>query len=213
MKKIFFTALIFFSGKSILYAQVDVINTILIVPDSNTVFIGVENIFEIVHAAKGEYILKAISSQIQRSEKLNSFIVKPHALGVDTFCVLKEGRTIYSKAFTVSYLPPPIAILGAIEKNIVPKEQVIAGRGLFVKKHNCTCLENWVVRSYTLKIQSRNIKEEDAIIYINGNLLPDKVIVIIQSLSKNDVITFDDIKAVGPTGRIVTLRPISITIQ
>jgi len=213
MKKIVVTVLLFFAGMTILSAQVDVINTILIVPDSNSAFIGVENKFEVLPAVKEIYTLKANSSQIQQAEELNSFIVKPHAPGVDTFYVLKDGKAIYAKVFTVSYLSPPAAILGAIDKSTATKEQVIASKGLVIKKYNCRCFEYWAVRSFILKAQSRNIKEEDTIVYVNGNLLPDKAIAIIRSLSKNDVITFDNIKAVGPGGRIVTLRPVSITIQ
>ena len=101
MKKIFFTVLLFSASTSVLYAQIDIINTTLIEPDSNTAFIGIENIFEIVSAAKEEYVLKTSSSNIERTQKSNTFTIRPHSAGVDTFLVLKEGKPVYSKVFTV----------------------------------------------------------------------------------------------------------------
>jgi len=213
MKKIFFATLIFFAATDLTHAQVDVINASLIIPDSNTAFVGVQNIFEIVNADKGTYTLLANSSSIEASQKLNSFIVKPHFAGADTFQVIKNGKTVYSKIFKYSYLPMPDIMLGSLDKKEASREEIVANKALLIKKYNCKYLESWKVISFVLKTKSNTIKQEDTAIAINGNLLSDKANAFIQSLAKNDVVTFDDIHVMSGDGRTVILHPFSINIK
>jgi hypothetical protein len=213
MKKIIFAAFSIFAGTDFIYAQVNLINSSLIIPDSNTAFIGVQNVFEIVNADKATYTLKANSTSIQPAEKLNSFIVKPHSAGADTFQIIKNGKTVYSKVFTRIFLPPPQAILGSIVKDVASKEEIIANKGLVVNAFNFKGVIGMPIRYYTLKIKSNAIKDEDKVIVIAGSLLSPKAITVINTLTPGDLVTFDEIQARTPDTRIVTLKSFSITIK
>ena len=213
MKKIVFTTFILCTASHLLCAQIKVINASLINPDSSNAFVGVENMFDIVNVGKQPYTLKANSSSIQSTQKFNSFIVKPHSAGIDTFEIIKNGKTVYSKVFTLSYLPPPEVALGAITKNTASKEEIIANKGLFVRAYNFKRWGETVILTFTLKIKSNNIKEADETITINGNLLSEKAIAVIRTLMHDDVITFDNIKARGVDSRTISFRPFSITIK
>lgn len=213
MKKTIFAAFIFFATTNIICAQINLINSSLIIPDSNTAFIGVQNVFEILNTDKARYTLKANSSSIQPAEKINSFIVNPHSVGVDTFHVIKNGKPVYSKVFTLSFLPPLQATLGSLTKDVASKEEIIANKGLLVKACNFRKMGELTIISFILKIKSNNIKEGEESIANNGNLLTEKAISVIKSLTHNDVVTFDDIKAHWSDSRTITLPSFSITIK
>ncbi|MFT3704525.1 MAG: GldM family protein [Agriterribacter sp.] len=214
MRKYLFLPLIFILVCNSPFAQINIINTSLIVPDSNTAFIGVENIFEIVNAGKTAYTLKANGSLVQSTEKPNSFTVKPHSPGADTFHIIMNGKTVFTKIFTLSYLPLPKAALGAINKNTASREEIIANKGLMVRAGNFKAATNMRVLSFLIKIKSATLNEGDELVTINGNLLSEKAIAVITKLKSNDVITFDNIKgAVGPNFCPAGLYSFSITIK
>ena len=213
MRKNIILSLAFFTVCANLFAQIDIINTSLLVPDSNTIFVGVQNVVSIEKAGKEKYELRSGRCHVQSNSTPEGFIVMATSPGTDTLWAIHNGKKVYSKVFTLSFLPLPQVFLGSIRKDVASKEEIVANKGLVVRAGNFKKNTDMVIISYTVKIKSNNIKEADETITINGNLLSEKAIAVIRTLMHDDVITFDNIKARGVDSRTISFRPFSITIK
>lgn len=194
-------------------AQSDLINTTLVDPESNVAFIGIENVFKATFAAHGDYEVKSNLCEIQKSNKPNQFIEKPHAVGVDTFSIIQNGKTIFEKTIKLAYLPLPKTVLGSLDEKTASAEDIIAARDLQVKITNCQCIPAMKVRGYTLNIKRKNTGKSDTDIMVEGNTLLQHCIDAIRLLSAGDVVTFDQIKAKDADNGPVLLPSFSITIR
>ncbi len=214
MRKNIILSLAFFTVSTNLFAQIDIINTSLLVPDSNTIFVGVQNVVSIEKAGKEKYELRSGRCHVQSNSTPEGFIVMATSPGTDTLWAIHNGKKVYSKVFTLSFLPPPQVFLGSIRKDVASKEEIVANKGLVVRAGNFKKNTDMVILSYTVKIKSSVVKEGDDNIANNRNLFTEKVIAVLRSLTHNDVITFDDIKvATGPNFCPRALRSFSVTIS
>lgn len=194
-------------------AQTDIINTTSSTTVHSIAFIGIPNVFKVTLSEEGGYQLKSNLCTIQNAEVPHHFIVIPHDTGADTFSIVQNDKIIFTKIFRLNYLPLPVAILGTLSQSHVSKEEIISAKELLVKINNCKCFSTLKVTGYTIKINNNKTGEKYADILIEGSAISQNGINLIRGLSANDVVTFDNIRAIDAQNSLTKLPSFSLFIK
>lgn len=188
-------------------------------PDSNVVFIGIDNYLE-VGAADSVRDIQLSSSKASASvSKISNtkFLVRVSVLGPTAFEVYDYStspeKLLLSKTFTAQVLPSPEARMGLTTDSLLSILSIVANPTLQVTLPNSSYQHNFTITSFQLTIMNANGDVIHTFSPSTGNRLTNEQISVINNLSKGDKLLFTQLVAGCPNCRSFSLSPYSITIK
>jgi gliding motility-associated protein GldM len=181
----------------------------------NVFYVGVDNPVDIsVAGVPADKIFPSITNGTIRKQG-NSYIVNPRSPGNSLVTVevdFGEGRrkNMGYMEFRVRTVPDPVAKVagrtgGAIEKNLLVAQNVVVA-----DLPNFEFDLNFTVTGFTVSTTQRGFVR-DAV--SNNNRITEEQKQIFESLARNQRVYIQDIKAIGPDGKVRELPTISFRIN
>jgi gliding motility-associated protein GldM len=180
----------------------------------NVFYIGVDNPVSVsVPGIPTEKITATISNGvIQRNGK--EWVVRPKTPGNATVNVVAEidgnKKNMGSLPFRVKTLPDPVAKVGgskggSMEKNLLSAQQVV-----IADMENFDFDAPFKVTEFTIAASIKGFTRE---LPSKGNRITDEQRDLLKGMNKGDRVTFTDIKAVGPDGRVRELNGVIFKVK
>ncbi|MFT3932209.1 MAG: GldM family protein [Chitinophagaceae bacterium] len=194
-------------------AQVSIKNSTLIQPDSNVLFLGIEN--EIAISAPNNVKLTLISESVTEisSYSNNNFRITPLKFEPDILKVYAGKKLLYQKKYLVDTLAGSFVQLGGLDRDTATINEILSNRGLrCANKNKLFRIPFHVVAFYIAGIDSK----ADTLfqkIPADGNLISKEQEIAIRKLTKNCKLIFESIKVIAPGAKTRILDPIVITIK
>jgi hypothetical protein len=176
----------------------------------NVLYRGINNPIEIaVPGVKSEKVTATITNGTIKKNP-NGWEVSPGDQGESMISVLVDNKKVSEKIFRVKYIPVPIALFagkfsGEIAKDIALKTEV-----LDVELKDFLWDLKFVINSFTFSFLKDNLYVVES---SNGNKLNEKMKSLISTSKAGQKIIFENIKALGPDGKVIDLNPIVLTIK
>jgi gliding motility-associated protein GldM len=189
-------------------------NAVISPTKMNVFYQGVDNPVEIsVSGIPANKLFPSISNGTM-TKSGNGYIVRPGQGSKSVITVMAEidkGRkSMGSMTFRVKALPDPVAKVGGkkggyIEKNILAAQQVV-----LAELENFDFDTKFTVTEFTVFAKVKGFDRDEI---SHSQRLTDGQKDLIRSLSKGERVTFTDIKAKGPDGKVRDLNGIILKIQ
>jgi hypothetical protein len=194
-------------------AQTDIINRSLTRPELNILYLGIDNIVEII-SEKVELSYKIISStSIDSKLTSNKYIIKTSSALNDTLKLYKGSDLILTKVFEVKELGDPIGQLGNLRDTLASTQEILTYTTLKVVIPNCYLLHGFTIRSFKVKISNRQGGDIINFGEILGNQVPFDFKNYASKLKKGDKVIFTEITATCPECQLRRLNDLTITIK
>ncbi|MBX2924167.1 MAG: gliding motility protein GldM [Chitinophagaceae bacterium] len=176
----------------------------------NVLYVGMENPLTITAGAGSEKV-SAVSNNGSVSKAGGSkYIAKPTAPGTADIDVRVDGKSAGKVSFRVKYMPPPTAMVGTFEGGQVPTAQFKAMGGVRALLQNSEFEANFKVVSYTIADLS---SPDYNPIANNGPVWTGAAATLVSNLKPGRGVYIDNIKAIGPDGRQVPVKPLSFILR
>jgi len=180
----------------------------------NVFYLGVDN--PVTIAVSGVSIDKIRPTISNGSIRItgNTFIVNPRILGVaiiDVF-IENEGKRLHvdNMEFRVKEIPEPVAKVAMKKSGVISRNTLLAQVEIIADLENFDFDARFAISKFSVVA---NIKGFKHLVVSNSNKFTDDQKNLIKELSIGDNVYFQDIKAVGPDGRVRELSPLVFTIQ
>lgn len=175
----------------------------------NVLFVGVENPLNITAGAGSEKVTARINNGSLTKGSGSNYTAVPKEAGEASVDVMVDGKSVGKVAFRVKYLPNPNAYVGQFEGGQVPSAQFKAMGGVRAAIES-EFEAKYVVQSYTIADLSaadyNPVSNSGAVWTGNAKSLVD-------GLKPGRGVYIDNIKAKGPDGRTITLKPLSFILR
>ncbi|MBX3242712.1 MAG: gliding motility protein GldM [Chitinophagaceae bacterium] len=175
----------------------------------NVLFVGVDNPLSITAGAGSEKVSARISNGSLSKVSGNNYVAKPTTQGEANVDVLVDGKSVGKVAFRVKYLPAPNAYVGTFEGGQVPTAQFKAMGGVRA------AIESEFQATYS--VLGYTIADLSAADYNpisnNGAVWNGSAKSLVDNLKPGRGVYIDNIKAKGPDGRTITLKPLSFILR
>mgnify|MGYP001069220926 CR=1 FL=1 len=184
---------------------------ISVMPDKMLVlYTDVENPLTITAGAGSEKVSASISNGSLSKAGGNKYIAKPRETGTAEVNVLVEGKSVGKVAFRVKPLPPPTAMVGTFEGGQVSTAQFKAMGGVRAMLQNSEFEANFEVLSYSIAdLSSADYNPVEN----NGPRWSGAAANVVNNLKPGRGVYIDNIKARGPGGKTVSLKPLSFILR
>ncbi|PWU04058.1 MAG: gliding motility protein GldM [Bacteroidetes bacterium] len=180
-------------------------------PDKMLVlYVGVDNPLTITAGAGSEKVSASITSGTISKVNGPHYIAKPAAPGDVFVNVNVEGKPAGKVGFRVKYLPPPSGMVGNLEGGQVSTAQFKAMGGVRAVLQNSEFDAQFEVLSYTIADLSNPDYNP---LPNNGPRWVGAAGNMVNGLRPGKSVYIDNIKARGPDGRTVTLKPLSYILR
>ncbi len=177
-------------------AQVKIINLSLLKPDSNILYVGIENKLKIQGLENFNNIRLFHDGLRANSSKDGIFYLHVPSRGISKIKIYYLKKRIISREFYKNVIPSPIAGLGIFSDTTISILDIINEQELKVFLPNCILNMKFGIRNFNTKIVSKKGVQDFGLTY--GNKLPSNLITIISKLESGDKIIFDEIRTSGP---------------
>lgn len=182
----------------------------------NAVYLGLENPISVsVPGIPNERLTVSVTNADAAKKNNGTYILKIKSgpkVQVTVFATMENGekKNMGTKYFRVKRIPKPNSVIGPIKGNGTMSKSSIDNYSIIEAKYdNFDFNAKGIVKSYVMSYYVNGVWGEKR---VNGNSLSE-VKTLIKSLRKNDRIIFEQIKAVGPDGILVSLEPMTIKLN
>jgi hypothetical protein len=212
-----FTCLLFLSPLASL-SQVTLRSLTVSHPDSNVVFIGIDNYLEVSTTdTKKDIRLYASKESVSVSKVSNTkFLIRVSTVGNSIFEVYDYSKSprqlLLTKTFTSQVLPDPEARIGYTKDSSLTNSEILANPLLHVVFPSSGYKNSSAVQSFKLTIFYAD-KATRAFSLTVGNRLTDQQINAIRELSNGDKLVFEELVVTCPNCRNFKLRPYTIIVK
>ncbi|MEI6489502.1 MAG: GldM family protein [Bacteroidota bacterium] len=177
--------------------QVKIENYSLQKPDTNILYIGIENK---IHVSGLKNISQAkilLNGRYYNEEKDGLFYVHSSSSGPGEIQVILSSKIVTSKIFYSKRITEPIALLGNFRDTSLSKNEIVNIDILRVVMPNCILELKLPVINYQITFVSKN-KDLNISNKIIGSKIPASLKVLINKLESGDKIKFENIRIGGP---------------
>lgn len=184
---------------------------ISVMPDKMLVlYVGVDNPLTITAGAGSEKVSASISNGSVSKAGGSKYVAKPKEPGTADVNVMVDGKSAGKVSFRVKLLPPPSGMVGTFEGGQVSSAQFKAMGGVRAVLQNSEFEANYEVLSYSIADLSGADFNPVA---NNGARWAGAAANVVNNLKPGRGVYIDNIKARGPDGRTVTLKPLSFILR
>jgi len=106
------------------FAQTNIINKTLLVPDSNVLYMGITNSIQVVNNKNPFFEIRSASRNLSSTRNSYLFDLRPTRLGWDTVFILDGNEILFQKAFKIVPLPSMEAKLGTLRVEEATQEEI-----------------------------------------------------------------------------------------
>lgn len=180
----------------------------------NVLYIGVDNPLTITAGAGSEKVSASLTGGSINHAGGNHFVAKPGAGsgGEQTVTVMVEGKPAGRVTFRVKNLPPATGYVGTSGGGLIPSASFKAMGGVRAVLENSEFSADYEVLSYTIAGMGPEFPD-----YIaqqnNGPRWSGNAATLVSKLKPGSGAYIDNIKARGPDGRVITLKPLSFILR
>jgi hypothetical protein len=188
-------------------------------PDSNVVFIGVDNYLEIGGIASVNNIELSSTKASASVTRINptKFLIRVSTLGDTPIEVYDNSRAtkrlLLSKTFMAQVLPGPEARISNTTDSILTIAAITERPTIHVILPNSSFRHPYSLVSFVLSIKSATGSVMHTFEPTTGNQLTREQIDIIKGLSTGDQLLFTELKVSCPACRNFKLPPYNVTIK
>jgi gliding motility-associated protein GldM len=178
-------------------------------------YIGVDNPVEIaISDVPMKYITATVDSGEIENNGAGQFVIRiNNDINVTKVNVYETYNGISTKIgermFRVKKVPDPVATIASTTGGNVLRSMLAASGGLIPVMKDFDFELFFTITSFTMSI---NVKGDLIEKSATGNKLTAEMIFLINQAQKGSKIYFEDIKAVGPDGKIRTLSPVNLKV-
>ncbi|HTN05319.1 gliding motility protein GldM [Agriterribacter sp.] len=176
----------------------------------NVLYVGVDNPLTITAGAGSEKVNASINNGSVSKAGGSKYIAKPKEPGTADVNVMVDGKSVGKVAFRVKYLPPATGMVGTFEGGQVSTAQFKAMGGVRAMLQNSEFEALYEVVSYTIADLSSADYNPVA---NNGARWGGSAASLVNNLKPGRGVYIDNIKARGPDGRTITLKPLSFILR
>ncbi|HRP32042.1 MAG TPA: gliding motility protein GldM [Agriterribacter sp.] len=176
----------------------------------NVLYVGVENPLTITAGAGSEKVNASINNGSVSKAGGSKYIAKPKEPGIADVNVMVDGKSVGKVSFRVKYLPPATGMVGTFEGGQVSSAQFKAMGGVRAVLQNSEFEALYEVLSYTIADLSSPDYNPVA---NNGPRWSGSAASLVSNLKPGRGVYIDNIKARGPDGRTITLKPLSFILR
>jgi hypothetical protein len=164
----------------------------------NVLYLGIDNPVSVVIAGADYKKLEVKTDNGTISGENGNYIVHPEKNEIPaniTLCA--DGKVIGTTTFRVKIVPEPTARLAGMSNGIIEKSLLLAQKGLEVELPNFDFDLKFKITQFTL-VTTKNKMTTEAVSH--SNEFSQDQLEVIKKLDNDQIIYFEDIKAVGPDG-------------
>jgi hypothetical protein len=186
----------------------------------NVLYLGVDNPMAI---ATSGYETSDLNVSIDNGTITGSngnYIVRPDHPGSALISVSSKGKVIQKTEFRVKVVPNPVAAIKVLSGDVpdyksegeISKKELLTADGVVAMMQNFDFDLSFKVVSFVMSAtvpDSYTVREEIS----KSNKFSNSQIDLIKSLVKNQKLTFEEIKVIGPDGKLRKLSPMVFTIS
>jgi gliding motility-associated protein GldM len=176
----------------------------------NVLYVGVPNPLTITAGAGSEKVNASISNGRISKNSGSKYTAVPNEPGEANVNVMVDGKAVGKVAFRVKYLPPATGMVGTFEGGQVSTAQFKAMGGVRAVLQNSEFEALYDVLSYTIADLSSADYNPVA---NNGPRWTGSAATLVNNLKPGRGVYIDNIKARGPDGRTITLKPMSFILR
>ena len=176
----------------------------------NVLYVGVDNPLTITAGAGSEKVSAVSSNGAVTKGSGSKYIAKPSTPGEANIDVRVDGKSVGKVMFRVKSIPPPAAFVGNLSPGQVSAAQFKAMGGVRAVLENSDFDFQFDVLSYTVADLSAPDYNPVA---NNGARWVGNAAAVISNLKPGKAVYIDAIKARGPDGRTVSLKPLSFILR
>jgi hypothetical protein len=195
--KILYIAFLFLHYSS--FGQIKIENLSLTKPDSNILYIGVDNKIQLLGPVDSKMVVIVFSGKTIISNN-GIFEIKVSAPGKSRLEVFKNNKRIASREYIISRIPEPQCGLGYFHDTILQISQVLAIKKVNAFLPNCILNLQMPVISFDLEVIYNNGNRK-SLGTVYGNSLPSYEIF---NLQVGDKLNFNNIRVGGPDDNFVS---------
>ena len=195
------------------YSQTDIINKLLVSPDSSILFVGITNSIEITNYKNPFFEIRSANSFLSATSNSYVYEIRPRRIGWDTIYIIDDGNVLLKKAFRIDPIPPVQAKLGTLSIDLeeATQEEIVINGWIQLFIPNCKCAPTFTVNSFDVEFEGDNVPENP--IKIEGDRLTIPVRKLIMALKSGDTVYFDHIIAKNEEGKSIDVPGLSITVK
>ena len=183
----------------------------------NVVYLGLENPISVsVPGIPNERLTVTSTNATLKNNgngKYNMNVKKGPKVDVAVFATMENGekRNMGIITFRVKHVPKPLARIAKItNEGKMSKGEFEAEKGLFAYYEDFEFNAICKVTSYKMSYLSQGLNLD---VLVTGNQITEGLHSIYKKLKRNDLVRFEEIKAVGPDGLSVSLSPLTIKVN
>lgn len=176
----------------------------------NVLYVGVPNPLTITAGAGSEKVNASISNGRISKNSGSKYTAVPNEPGEANVNVMVDGKVVGKVGFRVKYLPPATGMVGTFEGGQVSTAQFKAMGGVRAVLQNSEFEALYDVLSYTIADLSSADYNPVA---NNGPRWTGSAATLVNNLKPGRGVYIDNIKARGPDGRTITLKPLSFILR
>ena len=176
----------------------------------NVLYVGVPNPLTITAGAGSEKVNASITNGKISKNAGSKYTAVPDQPGEANVNVMVDGKAVGKVAFRVKYLPPATGMVGTFEGGQVSTAQFKAMGGVRAVLQNSEFEALYQVISYTIADLS---SPDYNPIANNGPRWSGGAATLVNNLKPGRGVYIDNIKAKGPDGRTITLKPLSYILR
>jgi GldM C-terminal domain len=177
--------------------QVKIENHSLQKPDTNILYIGIENKIHLNGLKNVSQAKILLNGRYYTADKNGLFYVLSSGSGSGLLQVFLKSKIIASKTFYSNRIPEPIALLGNFRDTSLSKNEIVNYDLVRVILPNCLLAYKLPVINYQITFVSKN-RQLNISNKIIGSKIPADLIELIKKLESEDKIIFEDLKVGGP---------------
>ncbi|MFT3702949.1 MAG: gliding motility protein GldM [Agriterribacter sp.] len=176
----------------------------------NVFYVGVDNPLTITAGAGSEKVTAVSSNGSVTKGAGSKYVAKPSTPGEANIDVRVDGKSVGKVMFRVKNIPPPAAMVGNLAPGQVSSAQFKAMGGVRALLENSDFDFQFEVVSYTIADLSAPDYNPVA---NNGPRWVGNAATVVGNLKPGKAVYIDNIKAKGPDGRTVSLKPLSYILR
>lgn len=176
----------------------------------NVLYVGVPNPLTITAGAGSEKVSAVSNNGSITKGSGSKYTASPSTPGTADIDVRVDGKSAGKVSFRVKYLPPATGMVGTFEGGQVPTAQFKAMGGVRAVLQNSEFEANYSVVSYSIADLSAADYNP---VSNNGAVWTGAAQTLVNNLKPGRGVYIDNIKAKGPDGRVITLKPLSFILR
>ena len=191
------------------YGQITIQNLNLTKPDTNILYIGLENNLTISNIKETHFRIESTSSDIDTN--FGRISIYPRFRNYDTLRIFDKKKLILQQVFKLVKLPDPEILVSGRKDSIILKEILLGTPRLNTYLPNCLYIYPYTITSFELNIQKQ--KNSQITLSATCNEYNIDMKEEIEHLHSGDILIFKNIMAKCPNCRIRRLGDKIIRIK